>query len=144
MSRHSHEASIEVDVPAEQAFAYLSDGLKQGDWTLGSWHRRAAGDGLFTGTSLFDGSELFVRLTPHPELLLVVYEVGPSPGEMLPLVWSRVVPGPIAGLGPESCVVTLVVWRGEGVGDDKWELLSHTFAAEVHMIKGRLELGFRV
>ena len=143
MSRHSHEASIEVDVPAEQAFAYLSDGLKQGDWTLGSWNRRVAGDGLFSGTSLFDGSELFVRLTPHPELLLVVYEVGPSPGELFPLVWSRVVPGSSVGLGAESCLVTLVVWRGDGVRDETWELLSHTFAAEVHMIKGRLELGFR-
>jgi hypothetical protein len=94
MSRHSHEASIEVGVPAEQAFAYLSDGHKQGD--------------------------------------------------LRPLVWSRVVPGPEIGLGAESCLVTLVVWRGEGLGDDTWELLSHTFAAEVHMIKGRLELGFRV
>lgn len=143
MSRHSHEASIRVDVPAEQAFAYLADGIKQGNWTLGSWNRRAARDGLFVGTSLFDGSELFVRLTPHPELLLVVYGFGSSPDDLRPLVWSRVMPGPVVGLGPESCLVTLIVWRGEAVGDDTWDLLSHTFAAEVHMIKGRLELGFR-
>ena len=58
-----HAASIEVAVPAETAFAYLSDGLKQGDWTLGSWNRENAGDGLFRGTSLFNGADTFVRIT---------------------------------------------------------------------------------
>ena len=144
MSRHAHEAAIQVDVPAAEAFAYLSDGISQGDWTLGSWNRRAVGDGIFAGTSLFDGAELLVRLIPHADLLLVVYEVGRSASDLLPLVWARVVPGPVVGLGAGSCVVTLVVWRGEDVGDDAWELLGHTFAAEVHMIKGRLELGFEV
>jgi hypothetical protein len=144
MSRHSHEAAIQVDVPAAEAFAYLADGLRQGDWTLGSWNRRAAGEGIFAGTSLFDGSELLVRLIPHEDLLLVVYEVGHSPSDLRPLVWARVVPGPVVGLDEGSCVVTLVVWRGEDVGDDTWELLGHTFATEAHMIKGRLELGFEV
>src|SRR5207244_2159160 len=31
-----HAASAEVAVDAEEAFDYLSDGLRQGEWTLGS------------------------------------------------------------------------------------------------------------
>ena len=142
MSRHAHEASIEIAVPAERAFAYLADGMKQGEWALGSWNRRAADDGIFVGNSLFDGSELSIRLTAHPELMLVVYDVGVSIDDLRPLVWGRVVPGPVLGLADDHCVVTLTVWRGSTTSDAVWELLSHTFPTELHMIKGRLELGF--
>ena len=142
MSKLAHEASIEVAVPAEQAFAYLADGMKQGEWALGSWNRRPVGDGVFVGNSLFDGSELSIRLTGHPEHLLVVYDVGPSAEHLSPLVWGRAVPGPVVGLPADHCVVTLTVWRGATTSDTTWELLSHTFPTELHMIKGRLELGF--
>jgi hypothetical protein len=142
VSRHAHEASIEIAVPAERAFAYLADGMKQGEWALGSWNRRPAADDVFVGNSLFDGSELSIRLTPHPELMLVVYDVGASADQLSPLVWGRVVPGPVLGLADDHCVVTLTVWRGETTSDEVWELLSHTFPTELHMIRGRLELGF--
>ena len=142
MSQHAHEASIEIAVTAERAFAYLADGMKQGEWALGSWNRRPAADDVFVGNSLFDGSELSIRLTAHPELMLVVYDVGSSADHLSPLVWGRVVPGPVLGLAEEHCVVTLTVWRGSTTSDSVWELLSHTFPTELHMIKGRLELGF--
>jgi hypothetical protein len=135
-------ASVELAVPAERAFAYLADGMKQGEWALGSWNRRDLGDGLFSGTSLFDGSELLIRLTGHPEHLLVEYEVGESADALRPLVWARVVPGLVLGLGEARCVATLAAWRTAGEPDELWERLGHAFATEVHMIKGRLELGF--
>jgi hypothetical protein len=58
-----HGSTIVVDVPAETAFAYLSDGLKQSDWALGSMQCEQIGEQLFRGTSLFDGGETFVRIT---------------------------------------------------------------------------------
>jgi hypothetical protein len=142
VSAHAHEASIEVAVPAATAFAYLADGMKQSEWALGSWNRRPAGDGVFVGNSLFDGSELSIKLTAHDDLLLVVYDVGPSADALSPLVWGRVVPGPVIGLDEGRCIVTLTIWRGAGASDAVWELMSHTFPTELHMIKGRLELGF--
>lgn len=142
MSRLAHEASVEVAVPAARALAYLGDGMNQGQWALGSWNRRELGNGLFAGNSLFDGSELLVRLTTDEERLLVVYEVGIEPDALSPLVWGRVVPGPVLGLGADRCVITLVIWRSAGVDDERWELLGHTFPTEVQMIRGRLELGF--
>ena len=39
-------------------------------------------------------------------------------------------------------MITLVIWRADGVDDDRWELLGHTFPTEVQMIRGRLELDF--
>jgi hypothetical protein len=142
VSELAHEASIEVAVPAEQAFAYIASGMKQGEWALGSWNRRDAGDGIFVGSSLFDGSELSIRLTAHPELLLVVYDVGASTDDLRPMVWGRVLPGAILGLADDHCVVTLTIWRGSSMDDAGWELMSHTFPTELRMIKGRLELGF--
>jgi hypothetical protein len=137
-----HGASIEVAVPAEEAFAYLSDGLKQGDWTLGSWHREQVGDRLFRGTSLFDGSETYVRITTDPDALLVDYEVGPAPERMLRVNAARVVPGPLLGRAAGSCVVTLMKWRSAGQTDEEWRRACVVFDTEIHMIKGRLELRF--
>ena len=135
-------ASVEIAVPAETAFAYLADGMKQGEWALGSWDRRQIGEGLFAGTSLFDGRELLIRLDAVPSLMLVEYHVGRTPDALAPLVWARVVPGPVVGLGAERCVLTLVVWRSLGDSEEAWALLGHSFPTEVQMIKGRLELGF--
>jgi hypothetical protein len=142
MSGPAHIASVEVAVPANAAFEYLADGMKQGEWALGSWNRRVVGDGLFAGTSLFDGRELLIRLIGHPELLLVEYQVGRSADALAPLVWARVVPGPTVGLADNRCVISLVIWRSAADSAEAWELLGHTFPTELQMIKGRLELGF--
>jgi hypothetical protein len=137
-----HAASIEVAVPAEAAFTYLSDGLKQGDWTLGSWNRERAGDGLFRGTSLFSGADTFVRITAHPEQLLVDYEVGPAPDRLLRVNSARIVPGPVVGRPEGTCLIALTKWRGPAEDDVGWQRGCSTFDTEIHMIKGRLELGF--
>jgi hypothetical protein len=137
-----HSASVEVAVPAETAFAYMSDGLRQGDWTLGSWNRRALGGDLFVGTSLFDGRETYVEIEAHPELLLVDYRVGPAPDRLRRVNSARIVPGPELGRAEGTCIVTLQRWRAGDESDDQWALRAQAFNAEVFMIKGRLELGF--
>ena len=116
--------------------------MKQGEWALGSWNRRRVGDGLFAGTSLFDGRELLIRLEANAKLMLVEYHVGRSADALAPLVWGRIVPGPVVGLGEDRCILTLVVWRSAGEAPESWDLLGHTFPTEVQMVKGRLELGF--
>ena len=142
MSDLFHAASTEVAVPAKTAFAYLSDGLRQGEWTLGSWNRERVGADLFRGTSLFDGAETYVRITADPARLLVDYEVGASPDRLLRVNSARAVPGPAVGRPAGTCVVALMKWRVPDQDDGEWERACVTFATEVHMIKGRLELGF--
>jgi hypothetical protein len=142
MSGLSHAATAAVAVPAGTAFAYLADGLKQSEWTLGSWDRERLGDGLFRGTSLFDGSDTYVRLCPDEESLLIDYWVGPSPEHMLRVNSARIVPGPAIGRPEGTCLVTLLKWRMPSQSDEDWARACVTFDTEIHMIKGRLELGF--
>ena len=104
---NAHAASIEVPVPAEQAFAFMADGLKQSHWALGSMNRRALGDNLFVGQSSFDGEDLYVRIESDPALLLVDYAVGPSPDELLPAVEARIRRGEWMGRDPGVSVITL-------------------------------------
>ena len=58
-------------------------------------------------------------------------------------VQARVVDGPGLGHPPGTCLLTLTVFRAAGVGDDTWERLWHVFETEIHMIRGRLEVGWR-
>jgi hypothetical protein len=137
-----HAASTEVAVPAGQAFAYLSDGIRQGEWTLGSWNREQVRDGLFKGTSLFDGAETFVRITADPATMVVDYEVGRAPDRLLRVNSARAVPGPLVGRPEGTCVVVLMKWRLPSQDDAEWQQACVAFDTEIHMIRGRLEIGF--
>lgn len=138
---YCHTASAEIAVPAECAFDYMSDGLKQGEWALGSWNRRQLADGTFVGTSLFDGEETFVQIESDQRWFLVQYSVGRSRDDLRPRISARIVPGPATGRSPDSCIVTLMVWRAADEPDEVWERTRHAFFTELAMIKGRLERG---
>jgi len=131
-----------VAVEAEEAFAFLADGMNQQYWALGSWDRRRLGEDLFAGNSLFDGSELLIRLVPRPDLLLVDFHTGTSVDALEHHVEARVVPGPTLGHAPGYCLLVLTVFRDATADDELWTRLWHVFETEIHMIKGRLELGF--
>lgn len=137
-----HAAAVQVAVDALHAFEYLSDGLRQSDWALGSLQRRVREDGLFEGTSVFDGQSTYVRIHADRERLLVDYEVGRSPDRLLRVNSARIVPGPLLGREPGTCLIALTKWRGPGETDDDWRRARHTFSTEIFIIKGRLELDF--
>ena len=142
MSTLFHAAATRIEVAAEAAFAYLSDGMRQSEWTLGSWDRVQIGEALFRGRSLFDGAEVYVRISTDPVALLVDYELGPALDRLRRVNSARVVPGEVLGWPEPSCVVTLMKWRTSAQDDAAWQRLCAAYDAEIHMIKGRLELGF--
>jgi hypothetical protein len=142
MSGDCHVATAEVAVPPETAFAYVSDGIRQGEWALGSWDREQIEPGLFRGRSLFDGSETFVRITADPKRLLVDYDVGPSLAEMLRVNSVRIVPGPLVGRAAGTCLISLMKWRTANQDDESWHRACVTFSTEIYIIKGRLEHSF--
>ena len=142
MSELFHAATAEVAVPAVRAFEYLGDGIRQGDWTLGSWDRERVGDDLFRGRSLYNGREVYVRILRDPERLIVDYEVGPAPESLIRRISARVVDGPTLRRAEGTCVVTLMVWRTPDQDDEAWRQVGEIHRAEMHLIKGRLELGF--
>jgi hypothetical protein len=136
-----HAASAIVEVPAEEAFAYVADGLRQSQWAFGSWDREQVGESLFRGRSLFDDGVTYVRVDARPDLLLVDYFVGPAPDRLLRVNCVRVVPGAIIGQGADRCVVSLMKWRSGAQTDDEWRQAVATFDVEIMVIRRRLEAG---
>lgn len=136
-------ASTAVAVPAETAFEFMADGMKQEHWALGSKGREALGDNLFRGESSFDAADLYIKIASDRELLLVDYATGPSPEELGPDVEARVRPGSWIGLadGDGACVVTLTIWRWPGASDEDWEFHWHLWRTEMELIKGAIERG---
>ena len=136
---YCHTASISVATPPQTAFAYLADGLQQGEWTLGATGRRKVGDALFVGTSIFDDRETYVRIIVVPEHLLVICWVGSAPEALIPRIWIRVVPPEHLEQPEVTCVVSLLAWRPTNQSDESWRLTRATHEAEVFLIRGFLE-----
>ena len=132
-----HTASIEVDVPAHEAFAFMADGLNQSKWALGSLKRQALGDNLFSGTSFWDGSILYVRVESHEELLLVDYYCGKAPESLQHMNSARIVPR-----GETRCMVALTKWHIPGMDEATYIRTAESFETEVWFIKFNLELRF--
>jgi len=138
---HCHSSSIAIGVAAEAAFDLMSNGLKQGQWALGSMQRREVAPGIFHGVSIFTGKDLYIRLNADRARLLVDYEVGPSREAMQFRHMSRVIPGAMLKMSPDACVVTLMTWRLATQSDADWIQLSTVHEAEMFLIKGLLERG---
>jgi hypothetical protein len=136
---YCHSSSIAVGCAAEVAFDIMSNGLKQGQWALGSMNRREVEPGIFLGQSVFTGKDLYVRLDADRERLTVDYAVGASREVMQFRHMSRVIPGPVLKLSAQQCVVTLLTWRLATQSDADWLQLSTIHEAEMFLIKGLLE-----
>jgi hypothetical protein len=134
-----HTSTIQVNVRAKSAFDYLSDGVAQGDWTLGSMERRQIDDDLFSGTSIFSGAELFIKIDTDPSRLIIYYHVGLEMDKLQPRNMVRVIPGSVLGKTDDVCLVTLLTWRSDNVDDDKWKLTCVSHETEMFIIKNRLE-----
>jgi hypothetical protein len=98
---YCHSSSIKVERPAEVAFEIMSEGIKQGRWTWGSFDRTEVEPGLFMGHSVFTGRATYVKLHVDRPRLVVDYEVGPSKDALQFRNMSRVIPGQRAQAGPE-------------------------------------------
>ena len=133
-----HHATVDVAAPAERALAFMADGIKLGTWAMGCWNTSTAGPGLFVGTSLFDGSQGYVRIVVDRALLNVDYHVGAAPDRLAHMNTARVIPGAALGRDPQSCVVSLLAWRPAAMSDDAWHRICITHEAEMLLIQSRL------
>ncbi|MGF9694262.1 hypothetical protein AAIH46_15710 [Rhizobium sp. 0TCS1.26] len=136
---HCHSSSILVERPAEVAFTLMADGLKQGEWAWGSADRIEVEPGLFRGTSVFTGKHTFVRLNVDQARFQVDYEVGATPDAMQFRNMSRVIPGALLRMPPDTCVVSLITWRLATQTDAEWVQFGTIHEAEMFLIKGLVE-----
>ena len=136
---YCHACTCEVQATAETAFGYVSDGLKQGEWTFGSWNRRQVEDQLFLGTSMFDNRDTYIKIDTDPGHFMVYYHIGPDPKHLQLRNMVRVVPGPQIGREPEICLVTLMAWRSSFMNDGRWKQLCVSHETQMFIIKTRIE-----
>jgi hypothetical protein len=138
-NRLSHIATLQVDVPPGVAFDYLTDPLKLGRWSIGCFDTRPAGcDGIYTGTSLYDGERVWFRITADQDRRWIDFHLG-APDRLVPRIAARVVPGNDLELPDHTCLVSLIAWRNSGMDDERWERLRTAHDAEIWLIKVQIE-----
>lgn len=137
----SHIASIVVKKPAVDVFAFMTDPRKLDRWSFGTWETEVAADGLVTGTSIFDGANILVRIDADAQRLSIDYKLGQDPARLVPRINVRVVPGSNLGLDAGHCVLTFTAWRAAAMDDDRWRRLTASHEFEVVLIKNLLENG---
>ena len=138
---HCHTCTCEVEAPAEAAFRYMSDGIKQGEWTFGSWNRRQIKDNLFVGTSMFDNKQTYIIIETDPERFMVYYYLGADPENLVARNMVRVVPANVVQGEASKCLVTLMAWRSAFMSDLRWKQLCVSHQAQMFIIKARIEGG---
>lgn len=136
---HCHSVTALVRVPAAAAFEFMKDPVALGRWSLGCMNTRAAGpEGLYAGTSLFDGSPAWFEIEADPHRLLIDYHVG-TKERRSSRISARVIPAEVCDLPAESCYVTLTAWRGSAMDDERWHRLRAAHDAEILLIKAQCE-----
>lgn len=137
----SHITSIVIARDARHVFAIMADAGKLHRWSFGAWETEIGADGLVLGTSLFDGSKLFVRIDADETRFSIDYQLGPSRDKLVPRIAVRVVPGTNAGLDGDRCVLTFIAWRSEAMDDDRWRRLAAAHEMEAVLLKSLIENG---
>ncbi|MCB1377197.1 MAG: hypothetical protein KDK89_02335 [Alphaproteobacteria bacterium] len=137
----SHVVSIVVSRTAGEVFAFMADPGKLNRWSFGTWETDIAADGLVTGTSIFDGGRILVRIDADSDRLSIDYKLGQDAAKLVPRITVRVVPGANLGLDGGHCVLTFIAWRAAAMDDDRWRRLTASHEFEAVLIKNLLENG---
>ena len=133
-----HAAARLCRTSVGQALSHLSTAQGMSRWSLGLWNCREQEAGLFTGESLFDGTQGWVRAKTVPGSGIVDYHVGAAPDQLLPRIQAQVIDGPVLGHAAGTCVVTLLAWRPAGMSDERWHRLVVSHEAEIELIQAQL------
>ncbi|MDA9639672.1 hypothetical protein N9T38_01355 [SAR116 cluster bacterium] len=135
-------AHIRINAAADALFAFMADPGRMDLWSFGTWHTEIAADGLVRGTSIFDGSEIYVRITPYPDQMVVDYLIGADPAALTRRIYARILPSTDADGPAGMAELHLVALRSDHMDDDHWEGLKAAHAFEVRLIKRLIESGF--
>lgn len=134
-----HCVSSLCRVSVDDAFDYLSNPLRLGEWALGCWATVEHSKGIAHGTSLFDGTATFARTVADRERLTVDFEVGDHPERLQRRICSHIIRGDSIGAQPDSSLVMLVAWRTAAMDDQRWHRLIAAHEAEILILRHRLQ-----
>lgn len=134
-----YTVAASVKARAQAAFDFLADPLALGRWSLGALNVvPTERKGVYTGFSMFDGSQAWLAIDPHPQLLLIDYRVG-TQDNLVPRIFARVVPAQVVGLTGDQCYVSLTAWRTATMDEERWHRLRASHDAEILLIKSQIE-----
>lgn len=134
-----HTCAALVNAPARAAFDFLADPQALGRWSLGALNIKPTQQhGVYTGFSMFNGSQAWLSIEARPELLLIDYRVG-TPDNLVPRIFARVVPGTVVGLKENQCYVALTAWRTASMSAERWHQLRASHEAEILLIDSQIE-----
>jgi hypothetical protein len=135
----AHCVTALIEAPAELTFAFLADPMQVGKWALASMQAQPAETpGIYRGRSLFDGEQNHFAVTPHPQLLLVEYSVGPREA-LAPRIRAQVIRAASVGLAATSWYLTLTAWRPADMPAARWSRLCAAHNVEIWLIKEQVE-----
>ena len=134
-------ASVLINKPAEDVFAFMADPQKLDLWSFGTWKTTIDSDGLVHGHSMFDGSSVFVRVEAHKSQLLIDYHVGNAADSLVARIFARVTAGHCFSHTDETCLLTLTAIRGDTMNEARWSSLKSNHAVEVNLVKSLIESG---
>jgi len=134
----SYSAARWCSASPAAALTHLGTAAGLARWNLGLWNCREVEPGLFTGESLFDGRQGWVRVQVDAQRGVVDYRVGAEPQALSPRIRATVIAGELLGYANGSCVVTLEAWRTAGMADERWQQLKQTHDTEIALICAQL------
>lgn len=136
-------AFIRIAKPANAVFGFMADPDKLSLWSFGTWKTEIdAETGIIRGWSMKNGSEIRVRIVPHPDLGLIDYLIGSDPDHLVPRIFVRIVPGSVLGGADGECGLTMTALRTDDMDEARWTAMIATHAVELDLIKSAIETGF--
>lgn len=137
----SHITSVVIMKAASGVFTRMADVRNLNRWSFGTWKTEILPDELVLGTSLFDNSQLYVRIDKDETRLAIDFLLGEHAAKLVPRIQLRVVPGEHLGLGNDQSVLTFIAWRSETMDDDRWRRLTAAHEMEAVLVKSLIESG---
>ena len=137
-----YSTTVVAPVSPEKAVAFLRSPDGVGTWALGTWGATpvVGEDDVYVGRSLLDGTQQsFFRILEERAFGLVEYEVGETIDSLTMRIAAKVVAGKDFGYGADYCLVTLLGWRPQNMGDLRWQRLCAFHDVEILMIEARLK-----
>lgn len=136
----SHITSVEIEGSAPKVFEFIQTPENLDRWTFGTWEIEIDEDGLVHGTSLFDGSPVYVRVDADPNRMIVDYLIADTRGgPLIPRIMARVTPGDRLGKPVTRSVLSLMTWRIAGSDDFAWHRLTTIHETEILLVKSIIE-----
>lgn len=132
-----HQASRRIERPAAEVLDFMADLSLLGQWSLGCFDTRPAGEGVVAGTSLFDGGQTHVSVEVLREQGLLRYWVGGA-AERSPRISAWVQP-----IDERACVLVMMAARTAGMDEARWQRLQRCHETELDLIQAQLHSGWR-